>query len=89
MESENDKPMPSPLDRSAKPDRPAPADPGVSARLCVMHVRVEPAQVWFDCPRCGVGLEGYYSDPRGQHDIACDDCGAIFDIPSSASLVIT
>lgn len=59
------------------------------ARLCVMHVRVEPAQVWFDCPRCGVELEGYYSDPRGQTDVSCDDCGTVFDIPSSASLVIT
>lgn len=82
--------MPIPSDSAAaQPSDPHPSKSAAASRLCVMHVRVEPAQVWFDCPRCGVGLEGYYSDPRGQHDIACDDCGAIFDIPSSASLVIT
>lgn len=58
-------------------------------RLCVMYVRVEPAQVSFDCPRCGVELEGYYCDPRGSRDVCCADCGAVFDIPSSASLIIT
>lgn len=60
-----------------------------SARLCVMQVKVEPAQVWFHCPRCDVPLEGWWCDPRGQCAITCDDCGALFDIPSNASLVIT
>jgi len=84
--------MPSPFDNmTARPidseeSRPT---PDATSRLCVMQIRIEPAQVWFDCPRCGVELEGYYSDPRGQTDVACEDCGAVFDIPSSASLVIT
>ncbi|TDU31916.1 hypothetical protein DFR24_1300 [Panacagrimonas perspica] len=84
--------MPSPIDTmTARPiDTEASAGKAITpSRLCVMHVRVEPAQVWFDCPRCGVELEGYYSDPRGQTDVACEDCGTVFDIPSSASLVIT
>ena len=65
------------------------AELGPLARLCVMNVRVEPAQVSFDCPRCGVALEGYYSDPRGQQDVCCEECGSEFDIPSNAALIIT
>lgn len=67
----------------------AKAESVLFARLCVMNVRVEPAQVSFDCPRCGVALEGYYCDPRGQQDVCCEDCGTEFDIPSNANLIIT
>ena len=39
--------------------------------------------------RTETALEGYYCDPRGQFDVCCDDCGAVFDIPTHASLVIS
>ena len=58
------------------------------ARLRVMQVKVEAAQVWFYCPRCEEPLEGFLSDPRGCVDIICDACGEEFDIPAAASLVI-
>ena len=58
------------------------------ARLKVMQVKVEAAQVWFHCPRCEEPLEGFLSDPRGCVDIICDACGEEFDIPAAASLVI-
>jgi predicted RNA-binding Zn-ribbon protein involved in translation (DUF1610 family) len=66
-----------------------PLPPSTERRLSVMKVHVEPAQVWFDCPRCGISLEGFDSDPRGQSGIVCDACSEEFDIPASASLVIT
>lgn len=65
-----------------------PAGSLTSARLCVMQVKVEVAQVWFHCPRCEEPLEGFLSDPRGTVDIVCDACGEAFDIPVAASLVI-
>ncbi|GAC1623281.1 MAG: hypothetical protein NVS9B10_08140 [Nevskia sp.] len=58
------------------------------ARLAVMRVFVEPSQVWFDCPACKAPLEGYLSDPRGKSEIVCEDCGAEFDIPAGAGIVI-
>ena len=62
--------------------------PRIRARLSVMRVHVEPAQVWFHCPRCDEALEGYYMDPRGQRDVTCDTCGEQFDVPASAHVVI-
>lgn len=64
------------------------AGPLARARLCVMQVKIEAAQVWFHCPRCEEPLEGFLSDPRGTVDITCDACGEEFDIPATASLVI-
>ena len=58
------------------------------ARLSVLKIQVEPAQVWFHCPRCDVALEGFDSDPRGQTGIVCDECGAEFDIPPGAAIVL-
>jgi hypothetical protein len=66
--------------------RPQPIE---SPRLMVSTVYVEPVQVWFPCPACGQALEGYLGDPRGVHDIDCENCGATFDIPARAALVIT
>ncbi|MCX7060056.1 MAG: hypothetical protein NTZ11_04070 [Gammaproteobacteria bacterium] len=62
--------------------------PSSRARLRVMQVKVEAAQIWFHCPRCEEPLEGFLSDPRGCVDIICDACGEEFDIPAAASLVI-
>ena len=66
------------------PLRPNPAP----ARLSVLRVLVEPAQVWFHCPRCDAALEGFHCDPRGSRDICCELCGEEFDIPAAAQLVI-
>ena len=62
--------------------------PNASARLTVTSVLVEPAQVWFHCPRCQTALTGYYGDPRGQNDVECQACGEEFDIAAKANLVI-
>lgn len=64
--------------------KPSPAP----ARLAVMRVLIQPAQVWFHCPRCDAALEGYDCDPRGSRDISCELCGEEFDIPAAAQLVI-
>lgn len=58
------------------------------ARPCVAQVFIEPVQVWFHCPCCHSALEGFFSDPRGQNDVVCDDCGGTFDIPAGARIVI-
>lgn len=59
------------------------------SRLAVAAVYVEALQVWFRCPYCEAVIEGYLSDPRGQRDVSCEDCGGSFDVPARASLVIT
>lgn len=66
----------------------APFESSRRARLSVMQVKIEAAQVWFHCPRCEEPLEGFLSDPRGSVDIICGACGEEFDIPLAASLVI-
>lgn len=63
-------------------------DPVSRARLNVLQVMVEPAQIWFRCPRCEEPLEAFCTDPRGRCHIQCDACGEEFDIPAGASLVI-
>lgn len=71
----------------SKPQRlPSVPEPG---RLVVSTVYVDPAQVWFPCPGCGTGLEGYLSDPRGIRDMTCEECGTTFDVPARAAIVIT
>jgi hypothetical protein len=65
------------------------AVPPEPSRLCVSRVYVEAVQVWFHCPVCDTALEGFLTDPRAQRDVVCNDCGATFDIPARAELVIT
>lgn len=62
--------------------------PAPAARLSASCVLVEPAQVWFHCPRCQTALAGFLSDPRGLRDVVCQDCGEEFDVPANANIII-
>jgi transcription elongation factor Elf1 len=62
--------------------------PAPAARLSVNCVQVEAVLIWFHCPRCEIELSGFLADPRGLQGVVCQMCGAEFDIPANASIVI-
>jgi hypothetical protein len=59
-----------------------------ASKLSVMQVYAEVTHVWFTCPCCNEPLGGFLSDPRGIPEMVCPECGAEFDVPIGAGVVL-
>ncbi len=50
-------------------------------------VELRARHVEFDCPHCGIRIDGWVSDPRGQTD-TCDKCKESYTVATDAIIKI-